>query len=370
MKLIIQPQDGIKPLIEGIEKAKKSIEIVVFRFDRSEVERAIEAAVRRGVFVHALIADTNRNGEKNLRKLEMRLLAKGVTVARTSDDLVRYHGKFMIIDRKDLYLLAFNFTHLDIDRSRSFGLIIRNRQLLDEAVRIFEADTKRQPYVPKSRNFLVSPLNARPQLAAFIKGAKRQLLIYDSKISDRAMVRLLTERAKKGIEVRIIGRLSAKNTDLDARKLAHTRLHTRTIIRDNHQMFLGSQSLRELELDARREVGVIVSGSRVVNTVVRIFEDDWNSTEAAKIGAPRKTSKRVPLKKAATRAAAAVADELPPIAPMVEKALKQVVGISPDGELDHKDVQAAVKGAVAEAVTVAVTDIVEELVGQGSPKGK
>ena len=370
MKLIIQPQDGVKPLIEGIESAKKSIEIVVFRFDRSEVERALENAAKRGVLVHALIADTNRNGEKNLRKLEMRLLAKGVTVARTSDDLVRYHGKFMIIDRKDLYLLAFNFTHLDIDRSRSFGLITRNRQLVDDAVRLFDADTKRQPYVPKSRNFLVSPLNARTQLAAFIKGAKRQLLIYDSKVSDRAMIRLLTERAKKGVEIRIIGQLSAKNCDLAARKLAHTRLHTRTIVRDNHQMFLGSQSLRELELDARREVGVIVAGSGVVNTVTQIFEEDWNSTEATKIEAPPKRSRTVPLKKAATRAAAAVADELPPIGPMVEKAVKQVIGKSADGELDHKDVQATVKVAVAEAVTVAVTDIVEELVGQGLSQGE
>jgi hypothetical protein len=47
--------------------------------------------VRRGVFVHALIAHTNRSGKKDLRKLEMRLLPKGMTIARTSNDLVRYH---------------------------------------------------------------------------------------------------------------------------------------------------------------------------------------------------------------------------------------------------------------------------------------
>jgi phosphatidylserine/phosphatidylglycerophosphate/cardiolipin synthase-like enzyme len=370
VKLIIQPQDGVKPLIEGIDKARKSIEIAIFRFDRREVEWALESAVKRGVFVHTLIADTNRNGEKNLRKLEMRLLAKGVTVARTSDDLVRYHGKFMIIDRKDLYLLAFNFTHLDIDRSRSFGLITKNRQLVEEAARLFEADTKRQPYAPKSRNFLVSPLNARPQLAAFIKGAKRQLLIYDSKISDQAMIRLLTERAKNGVELRIIGRISAKNASLAARKLAHTRLHTRTIIRDNHQMFLGSQSLRELELDARREIGVIISDSKVVNAVTRVFEEDWNSAEATKVEAPPKESMAVPLGKAATRTAAAVAEGLPPIAPIVEQAIKQVIGKSSGAELDHKNVQATVKGAVTEAVKAAVTDIVEELVEQGSGKGK
>ncbi len=177
MKLIVQPEDGVKPLVNGIDSARKSVEIAIFRFDRKEVEHALENAVKRGAFVHTLIADTNRSGEKTLRKLEMRLLAKGVTVARTSDDLVRYHGKMMIVDRKELYVFAFNFTHLDIDHSRSFGIVTRNRQLVQEAIRLFESDTKRQPYTPRSSNFLVSPVNARERLSAFLKGAKHELLI-------------------------------------------------------------------------------------------------------------------------------------------------------------------------------------------------
>src|SRR4029077_15535105 len=137
------------------------------------------------------IAYTNRGGGKNLRRLEMRFLAAGVTVARTSDDLVRYHGKMMIIDRKHLYVLAFNLTRLDIDHSRSFGIITTNSQLVQEAIKLFEKDTKRQTYKPGSARFLVSPLNARKQLSAFIEGAKKELLIYDMKIADRAMTRLL-----------------------------------------------------------------------------------------------------------------------------------------------------------------------------------
>jgi phosphatidylserine/phosphatidylglycerophosphate/cardiolipin synthase-like enzyme len=168
VKLIVQPEDGVKPLVNGIDFAKKTVEIAIFRFDRKEVEHAMENAVNRGVFVHTLIADTSRSGEKSLRKLEMRLLAKGITVARTSDDLVRYHGKMMIVDRKELYILGFNFTHLDIDHSRSFGIVTRNRQLVQEAIRLFECDTKRQPYAARCASFLVSPVNARERLSAFI----------------------------------------------------------------------------------------------------------------------------------------------------------------------------------------------------------
>ena len=98
MKLIIQPDDGVTPLVQAVKNAKKTIDIVIFRFDRLELEKALEAAVARGVVVRALIAHTNRGGEKMLRKLELRLLDAGVTVARTADDLPRYHGKMMIVD--------------------------------------------------------------------------------------------------------------------------------------------------------------------------------------------------------------------------------------------------------------------------------
>src|ERR1700716_4005621 len=115
VRTLVQPGDGIMPLVNGINRAKKSVEILIFRFDRPEIERALANAVTRGVFVHALIAFTNRGGEKNLRALEMRLLAAGVTVARTADDLLRYHGKMIIIDRRELYLLSFNLTYVDIE---------------------------------------------------------------------------------------------------------------------------------------------------------------------------------------------------------------------------------------------------------------
>src|SRR6187401_1841830 len=146
MKLILQPKDGVAPLLKGIEEAKETLEILIFRFDHKQIEQALVRAVGRGVRVRALIAYTNRGGEKSLRKLELRLLAAGVTVARTADDLTRYHGKMMIIDHAGVYVLGFNMTRLDMEQSRSFGLVSTNRKLVQEAGKLFEADSKRQPY--------------------------------------------------------------------------------------------------------------------------------------------------------------------------------------------------------------------------------
>lgn len=366
MRLIVQPEDGVKPLIDGIDRAKKSVEIAIFRFDRREIERALENAVRRGVFVHALIADTNRSGEKNLRKLEMRLLAKGMTVARTSNDLLRYHGKMMIVDRRELFVLAFNFTRLDIDHSRSFGIVTQNRQLVQEAIKLFESDTKRQPYTPRHNKFLVSPLNAREELSKFLRGAKQELLIYDSKISDMAMIRTLEQRTKSGVSVRIIGHVPSRNRALPAGKLPHIRLHTRTIVRDRKQVFVGSQSLRELELDARREVGVILRDSKVVNAIVRTFESDWATIEASAEQPARENATLVGAK-AAAKAAEAITKDLPPVAPVVEKVVQQAVGDSGNLELDHAELEASVKDAVEHAVRTTVKEMVEQVAEQSEP---
>ena len=274
MKLIIQPDNGLSPVLQAVKRARKRIDLVIFRFDRPDLEKALEAAVARGVIVRALIAHTNRGGEKSLRKLELRLLERGVTVARTADDLPRYHGKMMLIDDR-LFVFGFNMTKLDIEKSRSFGIETTDARLVKEAIALFEADLTRQAYSPSHNRLLVSPENSREGLTAFIRGAKKQLLIYDEKITDKLILRLLTQKVKSGVDVRVIGRVPKGPEGLAATRMSDLRLHVRAMMRDGSQAFVGSQSLRKLELDGRREIGVIVTDSRVVRKLVDVFEADW-----------------------------------------------------------------------------------------------
>jgi cardiolipin synthase A/B len=297
MKLIVQPDAGITPITTAIKQAKKSIDVLIFRLDRHEIARALAAAVARGVRVRALTAHTNRGGTKSLRKLEMELLEAGVTVSRTADDLVRYHGKMMIVDGKLLHVYGFNFTALDIFKSRSFGIISKNVKLVAEANKLFMADFDRLPYTPGYERFVVSPENARARLARFIRGARKQLLIYDPQVSDDGMLRVIAERIKAGVDVRIIGRVEDK-WNVTHEKFPGRRLHIRAIIRDGRRAFLGSQSLRRLELEKRREVGVIVTDELVVRQMQDVFEEDWSQTPSGKKKRKKAEKKELKLAKA------------------------------------------------------------------------
>ena len=281
MDLIVQPEDGITPLLDVVAGATKSLDLLIFRFDLKDVEKALGAAVTRGVAVRALIAHTNSGGEKRLRQLELRMLEKGISVSRSGGDWVRYHGKVMIVDREELHVYGFNYTEADL-KSRSFGVVTKDRKAVSEALRLFEADSMRQEFEPAADCLVVSPENSREELATFIKRAKKSLSIYDPKVSDTQMIRLLTQRAKKGVDVRIIGKVGKRASDLRVQKFPDKRLHVRAMIRDGDTGFVGSQSLRALELDARREVGLITRDPKVVKRMTEVFEEDWAKTEIGK----------------------------------------------------------------------------------------
>lgn len=356
MKLLIQPDNGIKPIIQALRKAKKNIRILIFRFDRMEIEKALVEAVERGVAVQALIAHTNQGEEKNLRRLEMRLLAQGITVTRTADDLVRYHGKMFIIDDKVLYVLGFNFTHMDIDLSRSFGMGITKRSTVKEAIRLFESDSRRRPYTKVKDDLVISPINARKCLTDFIAGAKQQLLIYEMKISDSDFIKLLNKKISAGVEVRVLSRASAKNGSIPVRRLP-SRLHLRAMLRDGNTAFLGSQSLRKLELEARREIGIIFRDKKVVRQMEAIFEKDWQRSEPVVEDSKIASALVVPAKKVAKEVAKHIA-----IKPVVEQVLEKVIDTKDPTPFEPDEVVQTVREAFHEEVQGAVRQALKEVV--------
>jgi hypothetical protein len=127
-------------------------------------------------------------------------------------------------------------------------------------------------------------------------------------------------------------------------------LHTRTIVRDGHQAFVGSQSLRELELGARREIGIIFREPKIVSRLSKLFQEDWDATgRPSETGAAEEVT---PAAKVAKRVAKVVAKELPPLTPVLQ-------GIVKDVDLNPQEIEATVRDAVKEAVKEAVRSAVE-----------
>jgi cardiolipin synthase A/B len=173
-------------------------------------------------------------------------------------------------------------------------------------------------------------------------------------IADLGMLRVLGERAKAGVEIKVIGRVSKRSVGLEIRNLADLRLHTRTIICDRRQAFVGSQSLRKAELDSRREVGIIVHEPKAVSGLIQIFEADWERKAVEEKQASRAKSK------ISKKAVKALVKELSPLHPIVEEAVKQVASETESASLNMKEMKETVKEAVQEAVRERVKEMVTE----------
>jgi len=194
---------------------------------------------------------------------------------------VRYHGKLLVVDRKLAYAFGFNYTHQDIEKSRSFGLITRNPKIVRDIVKVIDADHNRSDLEISSSRVVVSPENARDRLGEFIKRAKKELLIYDTNLSDDKMIALLKERAEAGVKIRVLGKVERKwvaELTWKVRSFTSMKLHVRCMIRDRKAAFVGSQSLRKLELDHRREVGLITKDVRTIRRMAAVFEGDWKKS--------------------------------------------------------------------------------------------
>jgi hypothetical protein len=118
-------------------------------------------------------------------------------------------------------------------------------------------------------------------------------------------------------------------------------------------VFLGSQSLRPLELDGRREVGIIVHEKEIAAGIQKIFEHDWKAMSAI----PADLAERISGEKLAKKVAKAVTRELPPVAEVVESVAQELAGGKIDIAVDPEKLEETVR----DAVKTAVRDVIQEV---------
>lgn len=222
-------------------------------------------------------------------------------MSRTADDLIRYHGKFL------------------------------------------------SEYAAGQSTFVVSPANSRKVLGDFLKRGRKRLLIYDPEISDKEMLRILDDRRKSGVEIRIIGEADsgAELRWYTLRRCGFTRAR---LFATTAGPSWGSQSLRAAELDSRREVGLIVLQPAVVRRLVHTFESDWELADKMK-AAP--AAPEVP-KLDTEKVERVLVEELHPIAATVKKAVNKVVQRAGEEALEDETVKDTVKKVVKNGVKQAV----------------
>ena len=132
------------------------------------------------------------------------------------------------------------------------------------------------------------------------------------------------------------------------------------ILRDGNSAFLGSQSLRKLELEVRREVGIIFHDANVVRQLLRIFEKDWS------IATPATDAGLTLLLESPAKKVAKVVSKRLDVQEKIEEMLEKVKDAGKEIPLEPEMVVESLRQAVREEVRNAVVHAVRELVSEAA----
>ena len=112
-------------------------------------------------------------------------------------------------------------------------------------------------------------------------------MVYDPRLGDTSLHKLLVERARSGVDVRIIGGFDGKRRRSRWSVTPGDAYIVRAIVRDSDRAFIVSQSHARLELDGRGEMGVVVRSPRVVRAIQAVFQEDWILAVGASLDAAK-----------------------------------------------------------------------------------
>lgn len=286
VSLIVQPGDSFFPLVDAIDSAVESIRMTIFRMNDPIIREAMTYAVARGVRVQALVAPASKGWTKKNKKLSEELSKVGIEVRvprARKEKIKRYHYKIMTIDNELSLILTFNPTQKNLHYARDFGLLIRDPQIATELSRLFDADWSGEVFKPDDLPLAISPHNSREKILELLASAERTICILDAKVQDQEAIGLLLRKASGGCSIRIISNDVSYDEvvpNYHVRKLARYKLHAKCIVVDGTRFFIGSQNLRPVSMDRRREVGIIVEDDAMARKIERVFDEDWeNATE-------------------------------------------------------------------------------------------
>ena len=281
ISLIVQPGDSFFPIVRAVDRAERSINLTVFRMDDPIIQRALIEARQRGVRIRVLISSSARGWEEKNRKLLKDAKEAGISTREPAGDCkrARYHYKTMTVDDEEALVFTFNPTRENLHYARDFGLEVYNPAIAAEINRLFDADWNGKPFEPdKDSPLLVSPFNSRKKMKTLLQTAKDSIHIADAKVEDPAIIRLLVEKARSGVLVRVLGdeehsvRLP---TEIEFRAAPRYKLHAKCTIVDGAAAVIGSMNLRTESLDRRRELSILVDDADVLRRLNAVFENDW-----------------------------------------------------------------------------------------------
>jgi len=307
LSLITEPDDGIAPVLTMINGATKSVDLVMYELDDTQVEAALVANERRGVAVRVLLSAGYDGASSTVNGPAYNfLLARGVAMRWSPSYFSLTHEKSLVVDDARALIMTFNLTSKYYATGRDFGIVDGDVHDVAAMERTFGDDWRGSGVNDSERaslggnngdagDDLVWSPGSGPALIALINGATKSLYVYNEEMADMDVTKALIDAAEGGVAVYVV-MTGADEWKWDFAELATAGVHVRTYADDasaplyihakmivadagsaSARAFVGSENFSAASLGENRELGIMVSDPAIINSLVKTFSADWRA---------------------------------------------------------------------------------------------
>ncbi len=303
LALITEPNDGIAPVLATIRGASTSVDLVIYELDDAQIESALAADEQRGVAVRVILSSGYNGASSTMNGAAYNfLVSHGVPVRWSPAYFSLTHQKTLVVDSNRALIMTFNLVSKYYMTGRDFGIVDQDARDIAAVERTFGDDWENDSAEGASRggnngdasdDLLWSPGSEAP-LIALIDSAKKSLYIYNEEMADTAITKTLIDAARRGVGV-YVDMTGASEWKWEFEELttagAHVRtypdaddaplyIHAKMIIIDGEtagaRAFLGSENFSAGSLNNNRELGIMISDQRIIESLMKTFTADWH----------------------------------------------------------------------------------------------
>jgi phosphatidylserine/phosphatidylglycerophosphate/cardiolipin synthase-like enzyme len=305
LSLIVEPDDGMAPVLNVIIGAKTSVDLVMYELDDAQIESALIADKKRGVAVRVILSGGYNGASSTMNVAEYDLLtANGVSVRWSPSYFALTHEKSLVVDGSRALIMTFNLVSKYYATGRDFGIVDSDPRDIAAMESTFNDDWKGSGGADSERaslggnngdtgdDLLWSP-GAEQPLIDLINSAQRSLSIYNEEMADMDVTKALIDAAERGVAV-YVDMTGAAEWKWEFEELttagAHVRvyaddpaaplyIHAKMIVADaggaSARAFVGSENFSAGSLNENRELGIMISNQNIIAALMKIFTTDW-----------------------------------------------------------------------------------------------
>jgi cardiolipin synthase A/B len=199
--LFIGP-DGLQQLLlQQMQGASRSIDLMMYQLTVSELVDGLIAAKTRGVTVRVLF-DGNQNANQTART---RLTGAGIEVRNSPSNLTNAHSKVMILDQKHAVVMSANMNSYSMNSERNYGVIDDDPYDLSDLQAVFEADWSGMELPSLScTRMLISPVNSGYWIKNLISKSQTSLELEVMYLTDTVIKAAVIAQSEAGVPVRVM----------------------------------------------------------------------------------------------------------------------------------------------------------------------